>query len=192
MSDRHQATAYSLRLPPELRALAESLAVNNGQSLNAWFVGRLETAIWINDPSRYLIAMEMITLRLKGLSPFENGVNSAYPLRMPEGLHETLAQVASTNRRSMSKEIIFRIASSMSDDEFALRSQLTDRPGVSQGVSKEILDAWARFDQAVTDLGSVQLSALPKALKRLEIERRAFGKLMTTSAEVREANQTGS
>lgn len=192
MSDRHQAAAYSLRLPQELRNLAENLAVKNGQSLNAWLSGRLETSIWLDEPSRYLIFMEVITSRIQALLPFEHGINSPYPLRMPSRLHEALEKIARQNRRSMSKEIIFRIVSSLSDDEFALCSQSTDTPDVSQRVSKEILDAWARLELAVMDLGSVQLSALPKALKRLEIERRAFGKLMSTADEVLETHQAES
>lgn len=44
MTDRHQATAYPLRLPPELKKRVEESAAAQGRSLNAEIIARLQSS----------------------------------------------------------------------------------------------------------------------------------------------------
>lgn len=181
MTDRHKAPAYSLRLSPELKRLVEALASVSGHSLNTWLILTLEAVTWEKNTSRYAIPVARITERLQALTPFDHSKHSAYPLRMSAALQERMAHVAAMNRRSISKEIIFRIISSLSDDQFDSRNQTVIVTSPASGISEQLADAWAKLNQAITNL--THAPATRQSLKTLERKRKAFDVLMSAASK---------
>lgn len=171
-----QNKAYSLRLPSELKILAEGIADSVGLTLNSWLIMRLEGAVWIDSPRRYHLPTEQITKRIKVLC----SGSSTYTLRLPDSLRSTLKLVSVENSRSMNAEIIFRLVSSLSNAEFAPSSSSTPNPHIDRSLrlSKALALAWERLDHAARAINSVGVSGLGLALEKLEKERKAFGALM--------------
>lgn len=175
MSDRHQSPAYPLRLQPELKHLVEKLADIQGQSLNTWISHRLSSNIY-HDGS-YNITVEQIAERIKKLSSSGRRDVSPFPLRMVAVLRDVIQGFADANSRSLHQELIFRIVSSLTESEFSEVIVAS-----SPRLGPDVLDAWARIDQAISALGTVQLADLPKALEMLEVDRRTLSRLMGYSA----------
>lgn len=181
MTDRHKAPTYSLRLPPELKGLVETLASASGHSLNVWLILTLEATTWEKKPSRYAIPMEKITERFQSLEPFDHAEHSAYPLRMSADLQGRMAHVAAMNRRSTSKEIIFRIISSLSDEQFGFRNQAPVVTYNAPSVPKKLADAWIKLNEAIIDL--TQSPPTRQGLKSLERKRKVFEMLMNAASK---------
>jgi hypothetical protein len=58
MSDRHQQTPYSLRIPDDLRARLEAAAKKNGRSLNFEIADRLKKSFAMPDFSGVIIGAD--------------------------------------------------------------------------------------------------------------------------------------
>ena len=65
MTDRHQAQAYPLRLPADLKAKVEEAAAASGRSLNAEIIARLESTFLSPEESMSVAEMREILKSLQ-------------------------------------------------------------------------------------------------------------------------------
>lgn len=176
MSDRHQMQSYPLRLQVELKSLLERLAQAQGQSLNTWIASRIEVSA--RADGGYCIPLEQLASRIRVLTATSGPKTSPFPLRICDQLRGQVQGFADSNKRSLHQELVFRIVSTLSDDECAQIS----KPQAT-GISEQLLKAWTRVDSLILSLGETSLAELPGALKALEAERRTLSRLMGVKTE---------
>lgn len=118
MANRHLFPKFSIRMPQTLRDLLDTLATGSGQSLNGWLQTTLEKQFNPGSVESRGIPNAKLSTRHTQLSYAEAGETSAYAFRMDLELRIKLDEAAKRSNRSLNKEIINRLVSALSDEDF--------------------------------------------------------------------------
>lgn len=118
MAGRHLIPHFCVRMPQTLRDLFDDLAQYSGQSLNRWLQSTLERQFDPGSIESRGIPAAKLAARYAHLSHPEAGETSTYTLRMDLELRVKLEEAAKRSNRSLNKEIINRLVSAISDEDF--------------------------------------------------------------------------
>lgn len=176
MTAYKQDSPYPIRAPAELKLLIQTAASVEGLSTNAWLVHNLSRSIWAEDPGRYLIPIEAITLRAEKMLPFNPRFDTSIALRMPPELRELVTGISKSNHRSLAKELCFRLIALIAEADLDQVEQQHDKaPSLA---SHALSKAWSKLDNAIKGLESATIATMGAAVERLEAERRTFDEVV--------------
>jgi transcriptional regulator with XRE-family HTH domain/predicted HicB family RNase H-like nuclease len=161
-------------MPQTLRDLLDDLAQNSGQSLNRWLQSTLERQFNPGSIESRGIPAAKLSARYAQLSHPEAGETSTYTLRMDLELRIKLEEAAKRSNRSLNKEIINRLVSAISDEDFQKIVLVIMQKSGIQNLDEIVLendqDESATQSAATNHALCIRLKAERKRLRRTQAE----------------------